>query len=97
MVLLTVSVLPSKIVRVDPVAGAVKVSLLTVVKTPAAAVVTPIEVLLMVLAAVGLMVRAPTGEMATVPVPVGESEMAALAPFAVKALLAVKVPENVAA
>ena len=42
-----------------------------VVNRPAAAVVTPIDVLLIVLAAVGLIVKAPAGLMVTVPVPVG--------------------------
>jgi hypothetical protein len=42
-----------------------------VVNRPAAAVVTPMDVLLIVLAAVGLIVKAPAGLMVTVPVPVG--------------------------
>lgn len=57
----------------------------------AAGVVTPIEVLLIVLAAVGLMVSAPTGLIATVPVPVGEIATAALAGESVTAPEAVRV------
>jgi hypothetical protein len=43
----------------------------TVVNAPVEAVVAPIDVLLIVLAAVGLIVKAPTGLIVTVPVPVG--------------------------
>ena len=39
---------------------------------PAAAVVPPIVVLFKVDSAVGLMVKAPTGDIVTVPVPVGD-------------------------
>ena len=62
-----------------------------VVNLPAAAVVTPIEVLLIVLAAVGFTVKAPTGEIATVPVPLGDIATAAFAGDKVTAALAVKV------
>jgi hypothetical protein len=53
----------------------------TVVKRPVEAVVAPIEVLLMVDAVVGLIVNAPAGLIATVPVPVGLNVIAALDPL----------------
>ena len=46
--------------------------LVTVVNLPVEAVVAPILVLLIVEAAVGLIVKAPAGDIATVPVPVGD-------------------------
>lgn len=60
-------------VDVDAVPAVIVVAPLdaNVVNEPAAFVVTPILVLLIVEAAVGLIVNAPTGEIATVPVPVG--------------------------
>ena len=63
-----------------------------VVNRPAAAVVTPIDVLLIVLAAVGLIVKAPAGLMVTVPVPVGLISTAALAGSNVTVLLATNDP-----
>lgn len=62
-----------------------------VVNEPAAAVLCPMEVLFIVLAAVGLMVRAPTGEIATVPVPDGEIATAAEAGERVTAPVAPRV------
>jgi len=63
--------------------GAVPVAMVevTVVKRPVEAVVAPIEVLLMVDAVVGLIVNAPAGLIATVPVPVGLIVIAALDPL----------------
>lgn len=61
--------------------GAVPVAcvLVTVVNRPVVAVVAPMDVLLIVLAAVGLIVNAPAGLIVTVPVPVGEMAIFALA------------------
>jgi hypothetical protein len=50
---------------------AVPAVVVTDVNRPVEAVVAPIEVLLIVDAATGLIVKAPVGLMATVPVPVG--------------------------
>jgi hypothetical protein len=61
------------------------------VNAPVLAVVAPMDVLLIVLAAVGLMVRAPAGLIVTVPVPVGLIVTFALAGEKVTVLLAVKV------
>jgi hypothetical protein len=71
--------------------GAVPVAIVevTVVKRPVDAVVAPMLVLLIVLAALGLIVTAPPGLIATVPVPVGEILTAAFEPLAVNAPVAV--------
>jgi hypothetical protein len=63
----------------------------TVVKRPVDAVVAPIEVLLIVDAVVGLIVNAPAGLIATVPVPDGLIATAKLAGLKVTAPVAVSV------
>jgi hypothetical protein len=75
----------------------------SVVNAPDAAVVAPMEVLSMVEAAVGLMVNAPAGDMATVPVPVGDKVTVLFDPVNDKSPLSVVLPvtfkvlDNVAA
>lgn len=64
---------------------------ITLVKVPCAGVVPPIVQLFIVLAAVGLIVNAPTGDIATVPVPVGLIATAKLAGLNVTAPVAVNV------
>ena len=63
-----------------------------VVKEPVLAVVAPMDALLIVLAAVGLIVNAPAGLIVTVPVPVGLISTAALAGSNVTVLLATNDP-----
>ena len=65
------------------------------VKLPASGVVTPIDVLLIVDAAVGLTVKAPTGLIATVPVPVGDRVIVWLDEIADKLPNSVVVAANV--
>ena len=75
------------------VKGAVPVATVevTVVKRPVDAVVAPMLVLLIVLAPLGFIVTAPPGLIATVPVPVGDRETAALEPLAENVLETVRV------